>query len=62
MRIYFATWLEGDQGVTLTKVKASRRLMSYYFLRDATRDFVENYVRDGFYKGGKSENRKRKND
>ncbi len=47
MKIYLATWLEGNQGKTLTKVKAKTRLMSYYFLKNTTQGFVEEYVTTG---------------
>ncbi len=32
VRIYLATWLEDNQGVSLTKANARRRLISYYFV------------------------------
>jgi hypothetical protein len=50
MRIYLATWLEDNQGATLSKAGGDRRLMSYYFLKavvDPSR-FLREYVRTGF--------------
>ena len=33
MKIFLATWLEDNQGLTLTKAKGMRRLLSYHFIR-----------------------------
>ena len=50
MRIYFATWMvDRNQGGTLNKKKAFRRLLSYFFLRSQDvpdEGFVE-YVETG---------------
>ena len=45
MKIYLATWLEDNQGETLTKINCKNRLMSYYFLKDFK--FLKQYVRTG---------------
>lgn len=45
MRIYLATWLEDNQSVSLTKVKAMCRLMSFFFLRDFSA--FKQYITDG---------------
>ena len=46
MKIYFATWTEEDnQGETLTKAKAKKRLMSYFFLREFK--FFKEYAKTG---------------
>ena len=49
MKIYFATWLEDNQGVSLTKQNAKHRLMSYYFLRTVKNNsnYVKRYVETG---------------
>jgi hypothetical protein len=49
MNIYFATWLEGNQGVTLTIAQAQKRLMSYFFLKDVEdKDaFFDSYINHG---------------
>ena len=46
MKIYLATWLEDNQGVTLTKVGNKRRLISYFFLKDSN-DFLKEYIETG---------------
>jgi len=51
MKIYLATWLEDNQGTTLTKVGAKNRLMSFFFLKDTKRNFLKRYIRTGL--GGK---------
>ena len=50
LHIYFATWLEDNQGVTLTALEAEKRLMSYYFIavRSGGPQFsLEDYVETG---------------
>ena len=37
MKIYLATWLEDNQGRTLTRMSAERRLLSYYWFLDYTK-------------------------
>jgi len=51
MRIYLATWLEDNQGKTLTKVDYKNRLLSFFFIQNATYQFdLETYVREGVLK------------
>lgn len=45
MIIYLATWMEDNQGITLTKVGNTQRLMSYFFLKDI--NILQDYIRDG---------------
>lgn len=52
MKIYLATWLEDNQGLTLTEQGSNRRLLSYYFLKDAPADFMEKYSQTGRYGKG----------
>jgi hypothetical protein len=47
MRIFLATWLEDNQGLSLQKKGARNRLMSYYFLREAKKDILPQYVMKG---------------
>ena len=49
MKIHLATWLEENQGATLTKVGAENRLMSYFFIKDfASKNFdIRKYVGEG---------------
>ena len=47
MKIYLATWLEDNQAITLTKVDYRNRLMSYFFLKDAKKNFVPLYTKFG---------------
>jgi hypothetical protein len=48
MKIFLATWLEHNQGVTLTKARAKNRLMSYFFIKDDLKNFdIREYVRRG---------------
>jgi hypothetical protein len=52
MKIYFATWLtDTHQGKSLTKRKASKRLVSFYFLieQKVTSEIFDDYVDNGFY-------------
>lgn len=58
MKIYLATWLEDDSqtpGITLTKVEARSRLLSYYLLsgkaenRGKQIDLFQ-YVKTGIYR------------
>jgi len=47
LNIYFATWMEDNQGVTLTNIEANKRLLSYFFLREIKSDFLKKYVELG---------------
>lgn len=47
MNIYLATWLEDNQGKTLTKAGSDKRLLSYYFLRETPKGFLEKYINQG---------------
>lgn len=47
MKIYLATWLEPNQGQTLTKIGYKNRLMSYFFLKDGSINTVKKYVKTG---------------
>lgn len=49
MKIYFATWVEKNQGISLTKLQAFKRLLSYYFLSDGKND-LKHYSDNGFFK------------
>lgn len=52
IKIYFATWLEVNQGHTLNKAGADRRLMSFYFIAPANNpDYVKEYVKKGVVDG-----------
>jgi len=46
MKIYLATWLEDNQGKTLTKAQNKNRLMSYFFISQGKFD-IEKYVESG---------------
>lgn len=43
MKIYFATWTEDNQRVSLNARGARRRLLSYYFLLDAGKNYLRRY-------------------
>ena len=49
MVIYFATWLEDNQGKTLTVAGADNRLLSYFFLKEIQdpTEFFKDYVGTG---------------
>lgn len=47
MIIYLATWLEDNQGKSLTKVGAKDRLMSYYFMRELHHSGIVTYLITG---------------
>jgi len=52
MIIYHSTWLEKNQGVTLTAMKHERRLISYWFLKDIQDiDELEEYIKTGMFPG-----------
>jgi hypothetical protein len=53
MRIYFATWIEQNQGVTLSKKKATNRLISYFFLRDGKNN-LHKYIKTGIFIKGET--------
>lgn len=66
MKIYLATWLEDNQGKTLTEEGNTQRLMSFYFLKEAPVDFLDKYVQtgtgtDGKVWNGKIQKEKKKN-
>jgi len=42
-----ATWLESNQAKSLSKMKAEKRLLSYFFIKDASDNFVSKYVKYG---------------
>ena len=50
MRIYLATWLEHNQAVTLTNMNYTRRLMSYFFIKQDEKFDPREYVRKGVLK------------
>jgi hypothetical protein len=62
MKIYLATWLEDNQGITLTNVGYNRRLLSYYFIREAAPDFLNQYSKTGVYTGGLNAGKKERLD
>jgi len=47
MKIYLATWLEDNQGKSLTKIGSVNRLMSFFFLKENPKNFLKQYVRVG---------------
>ena len=47
MKIYLGTWTEQSQGETLTKYKFANRCMSYFFLKDCSDEWLENYFKNG---------------
>jgi len=57
MKIYLATWLEQNQGVTLTKANYINRLMSYFFISQGKFD-AKTYYETGIIK--KEESKKKK--
>ncbi len=58
MKIYLATWLEDNQGVTMTNIGVNKRLLSYFFLKETSRNFTKKYVRTGIG-GSVNEDKKR---
>jgi hypothetical protein len=57
MIVYLATWLEDNQGESLSKIDSKYRLMSYYFLR-VSKDplLLEKYTSSGKVKGEERKN------
>ena len=50
MRIFHSTWLEKNQGVTLTAMNHERRLISYWFLKDIKdKKELETYIETGMF-------------
>ena len=48
MKIFLATWLEDNQGKSLTENNNVRRLMSYYFIKTGSKNFdLKRYVEGG---------------
>ena len=47
MKIFLATWLEDNQGLTLSKANAKNRLLSYFFLKETSINFLKKYVIHG---------------
>jgi len=47
MNIYLATWLEDNQGKTLTRVDCENRLLSYFFIKQNDKFDLKGYVIDG---------------
>ena len=47
MKIIFATKATVDQEITLTKMNAGNRLMSFYYAQNKRESFVEDYVNRG---------------
>jgi hypothetical protein len=47
MKIYLATWMEDNQGRTLTRAGNKKRLLSYFFLRQAKLISIKEYVING---------------
>ena len=62
MKIYLVTWLEDNQGATLTKVGSRNRLMSFFFLKDTERNFLKRYIRTGLGGGKVDGNKEREAD
>lgn len=55
MKIFLATWLEDNQGKTLTKIDYRNRLLSYFFISQNNQFDLKTYVRKGIIKA-KDEN------
>jgi hypothetical protein len=58
MKIYLATWLfEHNHGVSLTKIGARKRLLSYFFIKEQKVSAVgmNKYVKTGELKTGKDD-------
>jgi hypothetical protein len=56
MKIYLATWLEANQGVTLSAMDYKERLISYYFLKAAKSiGDIESYITTGIFPGAEKE-------
>jgi len=49
MKIYLATWLEDNQGVSLTNAGCESRLLSYFFVSQGKFD-VRTYIKTGLSK------------
>jgi len=47
MKIYLATWLEDNQGESLTERGACRRLVSYWFVKDLPEEDFRRYAETG---------------
>ena len=49
MKIYLATWMEDNQGKSLTKAKNCNRLLSYFFILSgkSVKGFLKAYVLKG---------------
>ena len=47
MKIFKATWLEDNQGDSLTKVGAKCRLMSFFFLSQFDSKIIRDYDQEG---------------
>ncbi len=56
MKLFHSTWLEKNQGVTLTAMGHRRRLISYWFLKDI-KDLheLETYIQTGMFPGSSGE-------
>lgn len=50
MKIFLATWLEDNQGKTLTKIDYRNRLLSYFFISQSNQFDLKTYVRRGIIK------------
>lgn len=57
MKIIFATNDSHQPATILNRLEIKHRLLSYYYIRDNPKDFLEVYTRDGIY--FKSKNRKK---
>lgn len=58
MKIYFAMWLtDRSLGVSLTKKKAKRRLVSYFFLKQQN---ISEKLLNQYYETGRCDPRKKK--
>lgn len=62
MKIYLATWLEDNQGKTLTKIDYKNRLLSYFFIQQDKNFDLREYVIKGLLKskGKLNENKNRR--
>ena len=50
VKIYLATWLEDNQGKTLTKISNKNRLLSYFFIKQNEKFDLREYARKGLLK------------
>ena len=57
MKVYLATWVEDNQGESLTDEGADKRLLSYWFVKDLPGNDFRRYAGAGRLSGGEEEER-----